>query len=249
MARRLPALDALRGLLALCVVLVHCQSFLGLKLHRYSGQAIVCVFFALSGFVLARSYDGRPVTFLAKRAVRLWPLFAICMLAGSFIYDAPVSAADLLWLNLPALGAYPKADHAAWSLYYEVWATPFMLLAFPLAKRYRFLALTSVPCLFLLMAVDLRFFYAPAFGLGVALAGFDIKLPETMPKSLLWLGKISYSLYLTHPLLLPVGFYIGGPLTVIGCLLLGWLAWLFIEKPTIDFSRALNFNRQGKLAV
>ena len=88
---RFLALDSLRGLLALFVVLFHLPvdshvRDLPLVMHGY---LFVDYFFVLSGFVIAHSYgsrieDGRQGRdFLIKRVARVWPLHAVML--GLFV--------------------------------------------------------------------------------------------------------------------------------------------------------------------
>lgn len=88
---RFLALDALRGVLALFVVLFHLPvdshvRDLPLVMHGY---LVVDYFFVLSGFVIAHSYGARIETggqgrdFLIKRIARVWPLHAVML--GLFV--------------------------------------------------------------------------------------------------------------------------------------------------------------------
>ena len=88
---RFLALDALRGVLALLVVLFHLPVAshlrdLPLVMHGY---LVVDYFFVLSGFVIAHSYgqrinDGPQARdFLIKRVARVWPLHAVML--GLFV--------------------------------------------------------------------------------------------------------------------------------------------------------------------
>lgn len=88
---RFLALDALRGVLALFVVLFHLPvdshlRDLPLVMHGY---LVVDYFFVLSGFVIAHSYGQRindgaqGRDFLIKRVARVWPLHAVML--GLFV--------------------------------------------------------------------------------------------------------------------------------------------------------------------
>jgi len=88
---RFLALDALRGVLALLVVLFHLPVASHLRdwplvMHGY---LVVDYFFVLSGFVIAHSYGQRindaaqGRDFLIKRVARVWPLHAIML--GAFV--------------------------------------------------------------------------------------------------------------------------------------------------------------------
>lgn len=96
---RFLALDSLRGLLALLVVLFHLPvdshvRDLPLVMHGY---LVVDYFFVLSGFVIAHSYGTRindarqGRDFLIKRVGRVWPLHAVML--GLFVLLEVVRAA------------------------------------------------------------------------------------------------------------------------------------------------------------
>src|ERR1700744_6067607 len=87
---RLPALDGLRGVLALVVVLWHATSPTGLLWFAYPAKFAVFGFFVISGLVLTRSWDRRPGVFGSRRIVRLWPPSAICLAVGYLIARQPV---------------------------------------------------------------------------------------------------------------------------------------------------------------
>jgi peptidoglycan/LPS O-acetylase OafA/YrhL len=85
-ARKFETLDGLRGVAALAVVLFH---FPGpLRAISSGGYLAVDLFFLMSGFVIAASYeqrlrDGwRPGDFLMVRLRRLWPLYALGVALG-----------------------------------------------------------------------------------------------------------------------------------------------------------------------
>ena len=56
-----------------------------------------------------------------------------------------------------------------------------------------------------------------------------------------WLGRISYSLYLSHALVLKVFVHAfgawGGVLAIPAALCIGWLIWWGVERPSIKLSR------------
>ena len=84
---RFEALDSLRGLCALLVVLFHIPIYHALKDDAAFGNLQFCVdmFFALSGFVLCHAYGQRlndgaeGVRFAAMRFARLWPLHMVIL--------------------------------------------------------------------------------------------------------------------------------------------------------------------------
>ncbi len=86
-AVRFEALDALRGVCALLVVLFHIPIYHALRDVGAFANLQFCVdmFFALSGFVLCHAYGRRlndgadGVRFMAMRFARLWPLHIVML--------------------------------------------------------------------------------------------------------------------------------------------------------------------------
>ncbi|MCK1511364.1 acyltransferase [Bradyrhizobium sp. 190] len=98
---RFEALDALRGVCALLVVLFHVPVYHALKdIGSFANlQFCVDMFFALSGFVLCHAYGQRlndraeTIRFVAMRFARLWPLHIVMLTlfvgleTGKFIFS------------------------------------------------------------------------------------------------------------------------------------------------------------------
>lgn len=145
---RYVALDGIRGIAAFVVILFHTSTIERIAPHgpRF-GFLAVDLFFVLSGFVLAYSYDRqfargmKPIEFMRRRFVRLYPLFVLGLIAGFVvrivpaIRDAtggPMTGHEILMATLfnafmlPAphsaqnLLTFPT-DLPAWSLFFEVW--------------------------------------------------------------------------------------------------------------------------------
>ncbi|MEO5586397.1 MAG: acyltransferase [Novosphingobium sp.] len=135
---RLPGLDMLRGIAALCV--------LGLHLHAIyrdqpaifgKGYLAVDLFFMLSGYVMARTYDTRlasglsPLRFFWGRYRRLWPIMAIGGLLGlPKLYlelrdpaaFALIAGLNLFLLPVPDEGPGFPLNIPAWSILFELTA-------------------------------------------------------------------------------------------------------------------------------
>jgi len=153
-AGRLDSLDLLRGVAATSVLVYHSTNFLG---AQYLPQSYLAVdlFFVLSGFVIAHSYDkritgGLTVTgFMAQRMLRLYPCYVLA-LALSFPLGAVRMARDAghvdfaglavsLGLNvvmLPAvnqpygIASYFPFNGASWSIFFELVANLAYILLF-----------------------------------------------------------------------------------------------------------------------
>jgi peptidoglycan/LPS O-acetylase OafA/YrhL len=84
--RTFATLDGMRGVAAICIVVLHAHRFYLDPLP--AAQMAVDLFFVLSGFVLAHSYGHRfrqgmtPLTFMALRFARLYPLYLLGILLG-----------------------------------------------------------------------------------------------------------------------------------------------------------------------
>lgn len=145
---RLPALDALRGIAALAVVLFHYlpyyhslyghgfQPWYVLEFGRYG----VHLFFMISGFVIFMTLEKTPTAgwFGLARAFRLlpalWIAIPITFAAVHFMgpADRAVSSSDAVW-NLTLLHEYlgrPHVDGAYWSLVIEATFYAWMALLF-----------------------------------------------------------------------------------------------------------------------
>nr|WP_233285717.1 acyltransferase [Bradyrhizobium acaciae] len=155
---RVPVLDLLR-LAAVGAVILYHYGFWGTASHDVQKVALpylapvaqygflgVPVFFAISGFVIAYSAEGRtPIGFAIARFSRIYPTFVICMtltfLATLLVGHAHFQVTWGQWLaNLfiaaPMLGQ-PYMDDAYWSLVIEVvfYAWIALLLAWGIFPR------------------------------------------------------------------------------------------------------------------
>ncbi len=147
--RHFQALDGLRGVAALAVVLYH---FMEMAIPDYThlfiahGFLAVDFFFCLSGFVIGYAYDDRiaamgPWAFLKSRLIRLHPLVLfgsvlglVALLADPFAGPLAYNAGrvTLLFLSSVLLIPYPamhersfnlfSLNAPAWSLFWEYFA-------------------------------------------------------------------------------------------------------------------------------
>ncbi|GGW23431.1 acyltransferase family protein [Streptomyces xantholiticus] len=84
--RAFRTLDGIRGVAALCIVVLHSHRYFGDPLP--SAQMAVDLFFVLSGFVLAHAYEERfregmsPWRFMLARYVRLYPVYLLGTILG-----------------------------------------------------------------------------------------------------------------------------------------------------------------------
>jgi len=140
--QRFHSLDAMRGIAAIAVVILHIGDVMHLQTFHYAYLA-VDFFFGLSGFVLARAYESKlrsslpSLRFLEMRVIRLYPLFALGIIFGAINVAgqiaahsptalSPFGAVGALVMNalmLPALSSpaslFPL-NGPAWSLFFEM---------------------------------------------------------------------------------------------------------------------------------
>lgn len=135
---RLPGLDILRGIAALCVLGLHTRAIYGDYGWVFGkGYLAVDLFFMLSGYVMARIYDPRfaaglgPVRFFQARYRRLWPVMAVGSVIGLpklwFELRNPCAFAwtagfNLLLLPVPQEGPGFPLNIPAWSILFELTA-------------------------------------------------------------------------------------------------------------------------------
>lgn len=132
--RRYEALDGLRGVAAVGVMLYHIGGWTGRPWLVSHGYLAVDFFFCLSGFVLAHAYGRREIGwlgFLRRRLTRLWPLIAVTMLAGATVIiqhreRVPEWLAlgllmiPRLWAEEGGFAPIFPLNPPAWSLFFEL---------------------------------------------------------------------------------------------------------------------------------
>lgn len=141
-SQRLVGLDALRGIAALVVTFGHAATLTHTSLLTARTYLAVDLFFMLSGYVMAHSYEAklaqgmRERDFIAARIRRLWPTMAVGAMVGLMSFWAlgwwtmasPFAAAALFLqclLFIPSLsgkGASFPLNFPAWSIFFEIFA-------------------------------------------------------------------------------------------------------------------------------
>jgi peptidoglycan/LPS O-acetylase OafA/YrhL len=163
---RLPGLDILRGIAALCVLGLHTRAIYGDHGWIFGkGYLAVDLFFMLSGYVMARTYDPRfaaglgPVRFFVSRYRRLWPVMAVGSVIGlpklwlelqnpsAFAWTAGF---NLLLLPVPQEGPGFPLNIPAWSILFELTANLIHgLVLWRLRLRWLvLLAIATLPAIF-----------------------------------------------------------------------------------------------------
>lgn len=133
------ALDGIRGLAAIAVMMRHTSSMWGF--HLVHSHLAVDVFFLLSGFVIASSYEAKLAdrrlsfgAFVKLRLIRFYPMYLVALLLGTWLAwitgvtgGEQVSHRDVLALGALALFFIPSTGagilpllSVSWSLFYEL---------------------------------------------------------------------------------------------------------------------------------
>lgn len=158
--KRYHVLDGMRGIAALCVMLMHASTDSEHPLLLNAGIA-VDFFFILSGFVIAHSYGARIDMslreFMSRRIIRLYPLFFLGLAIGAPIFflcsrygftdygngaiiaSLAYNIVYLPYLNgnnifhkigVPTQGAIFPVNGPSWSLFFEIVANLFFFLMY-----------------------------------------------------------------------------------------------------------------------
>jgi len=206
--KRLNGLDALRGIAAVSVLLHHINID---RVSMTSNNANLAVdfFFMLSGYVMARTYEGRFATglgaarFMFLRYARLWPVMAFAFLLGIPAALTGMGLTGIAVLSfafnmalLPYWAAWSPYPYnvAAWSIFYELVANLMHTLLF-WRVRTRLLVL----CVFAMGAVFIgRGLTAPILHVdGLGAFGFAGGLPRVLMSYPL--GIVLYRLWRDDP--------------------------------------------------
>lgn len=114
--KRYTTLEGMRGVAAICVVLMHGVAVFG-RAAPHSAYLAVDFFFALSGFILAHAYSAAldqglgAMAFLRARVIRLYPMYILGTLSAVAWAVAPVLLGrdDALWAYTQPPSSLPFA--------------------------------------------------------------------------------------------------------------------------------------------
>jgi peptidoglycan/LPS O-acetylase OafA/YrhL len=201
-------------------------------------------FFILSGYVLARGYDGRPAAFLLRRVVRLGPVYWVAISASAALAGRLPSLAELSWWPTAMM---TNPDRPSWSLFVEVAVSPALPLVFAATRRLP-PAIVAPAALAVALLGPSWPSWTAAFVLGASLSRYDAgRLPvlfiRVAAAPLRVLGEVSYPLYLAHwPAIavgtawfgLPYGPWAGLPLAALATFVL----YRLVEIPSVRLARA-----------
>jgi peptidoglycan/LPS O-acetylase OafA/YrhL len=240
---RVPALDGLRGVLAVVVLGWHVATPFGLGWMLFLANLATAMFFLMTGYVLTRSWNGRYGAFLLRRFVRLWPVYAACLAVGYVIAGVRPVWSEFFWYPFMDPNVPPFIDPPVWSLFIEAWAMPLMPLVVWAGTGPTMRLILAMAALILAGLAEPRLLFGVLFLGGAFLAGVDWRnrlLESALPQ---WLGKVSYSLYLSHCLVLTVAISAfgrwGGVAAIPAAFGVAWIVWRLLEDPSARLSQRI----------
>jgi len=236
---RVTGLDGLRGLLAAYVMVAHLANAYGEGALIGGASVAVMGFFVISGYVLTRSWNGNFPSFIVRRFLRLWPVYALSLLVGGCMIHKAPPLSLYFWYPFDIHGDIPY-NPVTWSLFVEAWSALFMPLIVWIGRRPLPTAV-SIVLLTALQPVSKDISFGAYIVLGSYLTRYTFEDKYFGDKITQWLGKISYSLYLLHLLVIAacryyfpdIAIYIAIPAS----LAVATVVWLFVERPSILLSR------------
>jgi len=240
---RVPALDGLRGVLGLVVLGWHVLSPFGFGWILPFANLATAMFFLMSGYVLTRSWNGRFGAFLLRRFVRLWPVYAACLATGYLIAGVRPVWSEFLWYPFMDPNVPPFIDPPVWTLFIEAWAMPLMPLVVWAGTGPTIRLILAMAALTLAGLAEPRLLFGVLFLGGAFVAGIEWRnrlLESALPQ---WLGKVSYSLYLSHCLVLALASRAFGPWAGVAAipamLVVAWIVWRVLEAPCVRLSQRI----------
>jgi peptidoglycan/LPS O-acetylase OafA/YrhL len=155
------------------------------------------------------------------------------------------------WYPILTQSSKPALYTPVWSLHIEAWAMLFMPFIVWVASG----KLPRIALGFVIIGLASLFYGKFAFGhfflLGAVAAGWSFRnkfLESAVPQ---WIGKVSYSLYLTHLFVFEIGqsrFGLPGLAAALPVTFpVAWIVWRYVETPSIELSRAVARRAQRAL--
>ena len=208
---RFHLLDALRGVAAVLIATFHAEFLIGHLLPAPNAFLAVDLFFVLSGFVIALSYERRLQSglsffaFTAARVIRLWPVYLLAAIIGfvrmAFFFHlhlTPLALIELAFLGLfmlpdftGHLGTIFPLDTPSWSLFFEM----FINLAYAglILRRLASTRILLLLAAFSIAALALFSWHSPSFDAGYTAQSFLGGFPRVSFSFLV--GVLLYRLY------------------------------------------------------
>jgi len=275
--QRLDYLDSVRGIAAMMVVVYH---FIGwrwpdyTKYHvasmAFNGADAVSFFFVLSGFVLSYKYfrsdrDIKMGNYIYRRVLRLYPAFIFTVLINYLYWNRASLMAgdylpilkDALWHNGQQLWQELAMVRLTHKFYIPGWTLGVEMALSLLVPLMVYAARQNIKMIWWLIPIQIDMFHYT--GIASALILLYIINSEKAQKFLtnglwLFLGKISYSVYLAHWMMVVyvmenwdqlmayfsnyyVGFGVLLVAVILSTVLLATFMYYCIEKPFINLAR------------
>ena len=155
------------------------------------------MFFVISGYVLTRSWNGNFPAFLVRRFFRLWPVYALSLAVGGYMIGKAPPLSFYFWYPFEGIHGDIPYNPVMWSLFVEAWSALFMPIIVWIGQRSTPTAI-AITALTAVQFVSKDVSYGAYFILGSYLSKFTFDEKYFSGAFTQWLGKISYSLYLTH---------------------------------------------------
>ena len=196
---RLPGLEALRGVAAVCVLLLHTRAVFGGSPVFGKGYLGVDFFLMLSGYLMARNQETRlasglrPWGFMVKRYRRVWPMMAAAGVLGvprlllrtdTIGQFAAIAVVNFLLLPVSFKREAFPLNIPAWTIFYELVAN-FLHVHLFWRLRTLGLALAIAACLPLVVWLGLRW---GSFDVGARPEHFIAGLPRIAFAYLIGIG-------------------------------------------------------------
>jgi peptidoglycan/LPS O-acetylase OafA/YrhL len=184
--------------------------------------------------------------FLLRRAVRLWPAYALGMLLGAATTGRWPTPGVMVWFigwDGATIRAALHPNPPVWALCIYAWMMLLMPVIAMFARGGPWRILLLPPAWAACAIADWHFGWAGWFILGAWLSRFKPRFAPLETPVPQWLGKVSYSLFLVHwPLISGLLAWRGVPGLALGVVLLpiaAWLMWYCVERPSLAASRIL----------
>jgi peptidoglycan/LPS O-acetylase OafA/YrhL len=129
---RFPAIDELKGLAIIIIILSHARSVLPMLAETIRGEVGVDIFLALSGFLLALSSADESIgVFLRKKAWRILPAYWIALIFFVTVKALTLGAAHIesVGLHLFALQLFASPEYI-YDINRSFWFVSFIALAY-----------------------------------------------------------------------------------------------------------------------
>ena len=258
--QRVNFLDFLRGGAALMVLVGHMfvlvpNSILA-EYTNFLGRGVQ-LFYLISGYTLYMIYKTKIITlkdigkFILKRFFRIAPLFYILIIVYYYCLGLDLSSystnkvSDFVHILLHysfLFGFLPETMVSiippAWSIFVEV--VCYILFAFDMFKKTNLFLYLGIlfGCFMPFIKYNFLNVWVAVLCFSCFLIYFSSNCNIKFPKFILFIGQISYSIYLTHMLIieffvkyfLDLNIFIVLILCLLSVFIISWLTYFFIER-------------------